>query len=430
MTHQPSIGGMVCQRCTAAGALRHMAALPAQQHTAVAPAVQKQYALLPAGEIPLQLPAQNGADQARIPGTDLLPEIRHQHFRQSLPVIPLPQQDPVINSALRGPCRLHRRRGRPQHQRGPLAAAEKFRHVPGVIPGRILRLIAALLLLVQNNQSQVPQRRENGGAGAQNHLDLPPPDPLPLVIPLRHTQAAVEHGGPVSEIGEELPHHLRRQRDLRHQHHDISAPGQHLLHQPQIDLGLSAAGDALKQHRLRRGLLCQREDLVERGLLFPAQHNGRSRLCPLRKGETQRLLLGEGDQAALLQSPQCPHGRAGKVAHIGGGNPSGRGQKRDHLIPLGSGAPLRLHRGQGRLHRNRQLRHPAGPVADLPSGGGLTGNHAGLLETAKHSVSRSALPPPAYSTSSTGTACLTEAAMPSAVRRSICMSVSFQISRS
>ena len=83
------------------------------------------------------------------------------------------------------------------------------------------------------------QGGENGGSGAQNHLDLPPADPLPLVVPLRHPQSAVEHHHPASEVGAEFCHHLRGQGDLRHQDHPPPAPADHLLEQPDVDGGLA-----------------------------------------------------------------------------------------------------------------------------------------------------------------------------------------------
>ena len=268
VAHQPPIGGVIRQRHAAAGTLRHMAALPAQQIPAAAPAVQQQDALLSPPQVFLQLSAEDLPHHPGVARPDFLFQVRHQHLRQCLPVISPAQQRLVIDPMLRVPGGLHRRSGRPQDQGGLVPGAEVFGHVPGVIPGRVFRLIAALLLLVQDDQAHVFQRGEDGGPGAQHHLDLAPADTLPLVVALRHPQGAVEHGHLVPKTGGEPPHHLGRQHDLRHQDHGPPPPAQYFLNQTEIDLGLAAAGDALEQHRLRLPGLRQGPDTLKGRLLF------------------------------------------------------------------------------------------------------------------------------------------------------------------
>ena len=76
VAHEAAVGAVVGHGDAAAGTLRHRAALPAHQHPAAAPAVEKENALLPPPDILLQLPAEDRADGAAVPGPDLLPEIR------------------------------------------------------------------------------------------------------------------------------------------------------------------------------------------------------------------------------------------------------------------------------------------------------------------------------------------------------------------
>ena len=57
----------------------------------------------------------------------------------------------------------------------------------------------------------------------------------------------MEHRHQLPKVGGEHPQQLGRQGDLRDQYHGGLPPGQHLLDQADIDLGLSAAGDAVQQ---------------------------------------------------------------------------------------------------------------------------------------------------------------------------------------
>ena len=172
-----------------------------------------------------------------------------------------------------------------------------------MVPGRVFRLVAALLLLVQDNEAQVPQRRENGRAGTQHHPDLSPADPLPLVISLRHPQRAVEHRHLVPEIPGEPAHHLGCQHDFRHQHDGGFALFQYFLDQAKIDLGFPAAGNALEQHSLGSRIVGQVQDLAEGFLLLLGQHDGRrGRPAGGDHRDPQFLLFREGHQPRLFHT--------------------------------------------------------------------------------------------------------------------------------
>ena len=123
--------------------------------------------------------------------------------------------------------------------------------VPGVVAGRRLRLIGALLLLIHDDEADVPQRREHRRPGSQHDVRLATADALKLVIPLGQAQAAVQQRHLVPKIRGKARHHLRRQRDLRHQDHHGPAAVQQLLRQPDIDQRFAAAGHTLQQRDAR-----------------------------------------------------------------------------------------------------------------------------------------------------------------------------------
>ena len=246
----------------------NLATLAAYHHTAVAPAVEKENALFPPPEVFLQFFPQQAGQARGVSLPEFLLHIHQAHFRHLVGIVSLPEGKQVILSHLRGIPALHRRGRRPQQKQSLMVGAAELGHLPGVVTDHALRLIAALLLLVQDDQAHVFQRGEDGGPGAQHHLDLAPADTLPLVVALRHPQGAVEHGHLVPKTGGEPPHHLGRQHDLRHQDHGPPPPAQYFLNQTEIDLGLAAAGDALEQHRLRLPGLRQGPDRLKGRLLF------------------------------------------------------------------------------------------------------------------------------------------------------------------
>ena len=200
VAHQPPVGGVVGQLHRAPGALGHLAALPAGDHAAGPPAVEKQNGLLPPHQVVLQLPAESGADGPGVALAQFLFQVHQDDLRQGFLIEALPQ---LKQGYLPGPGLVHglqRRGGRAQHQQGVVLDAAVFGHIPGVVPGDVFRLVAALLLLVQNDETQVGQGGEHRRAGADYHVGISPPGPLPLVIPLPRPQGAVEDGHPFSKV--------------------------------------------------------------------------------------------------------------------------------------------------------------------------------------------------------------------------------------
>ena len=159
--------------------------------------------------------------------------------------------------------------------------------------------------------------------------------------------------------------------DLRHQHDGGASRGEHLLYQPQIDLGLSTAGDALEQHRLRLGAAGQIEDLGKGCLLLLAEDDGRPGQNVPGRRQPQRLLLGEGHKSRLFHGPEGRHPHAGEVAHFLGRDASGGSQQHNDVPTLGGDAPA-LSRGEQLPGVRRQGNHPPGPVPHLPLRRGLT----------------------------------------------------------
>ena len=205
VAHQPVVGRVIGQLDGAPGAFRHLSALSAGHHPACPPAIEEQNGLLPPLQIDLQLPAQHAADGGVIALTQLLLHIHHQDLGQR-PLIVAPAHGKQMQLSLPGQIHgLHRRSRRPQHQQGPMLHTAVLGHISGVVAGGVFRLVAALLLLIQNDQAQTLQRGKHRRAGAHHHAGLSPPNPLPLVIALPRPQRAVEHSHLLSKMGSKNP---------------------------------------------------------------------------------------------------------------------------------------------------------------------------------------------------------------------------------
>ena len=123
--------------------------------------------------------------------------------------------------------------------------AAEFRHFPGMIAGCVLGLIGTLLLLIQNDETDVIQRRKHGASGAYGHIYQPCADAFPLVIPLGNRQGAVEYGHTIPEMAVKHRDQLGREGDLRNQDQCLPPGVQHIPDQADINGGLPASGHSI-----------------------------------------------------------------------------------------------------------------------------------------------------------------------------------------
>ena len=158
------------------------------------------------------------------------------------------------------------------------------------------------------------QEARDSGVYELYYLDLATANTLPLVIALRHLQGAVKHRRFTAEVRAELPHHLRSQNDLRHQNDGVFSQSQRLLYQTQVNLRLSAAGNAPQQRH--RGFASQNslQNFLISRLLFVVEQNLRPRLHILKGRHPQLLFLGKGNQSRLFHGLEGPGGRTGVIA--------------------------------------------------------------------------------------------------------------------
>ncbi len=87
---------------------------------------------------------------------------------------------------------LDRRRGGTEDHGRPREPAPHQGEVAGVVAEPFVLFVGGVMLLVHDDQPEVPHRRKEGRPGADDHPDLPPSDPLPLIVPGAPGDAAVE----------------------------------------------------------------------------------------------------------------------------------------------------------------------------------------------------------------------------------------------
>ena len=181
-----------------------------------------------------------------------------------------------------------------------------------------LLLERALVLLVDDDQPELPRRCENGRPDADDDLDLARGDALPVPMPFGVAEVAVEDGDP-GEPATEPSDRLRRQADLGDQHDRLPSPRHDPLDRRKVDLGLAAAGHSVDQERGEAARLQYRLD--------PRQN---------------RRLLGGQDQ----------RGPIGRLA--GRSSPCGDGRVRR---TVGSGVSRQAHRQStaDRVHQSQLL---------------------------------------------------------------------------
>ena len=147
------------------------------------------------------------------------------------------------------------------------------------------------MFFVDDDESEVGERGEDGGACPDDDVGLAGADASPLRVPLGGGQAGVEHGDAVGgEAFEEACDGLGREGDLGDEQEarrggmrGIGCVGlvgawlgalvpsclscDHRLHEPQVDLGLAAAGDAVEQVDAEAVGQVRREVVDDAGLI-------------------------------------------------------------------------------------------------------------------------------------------------------------------
>ena len=213
---------VVRERRGAVRALGHAAALAAHEEVREAAPVEEQHGLL----APLRHALERAAQGLREDRARAAPKLRrHVHdgyFGKHGPTRPLGHLHArpaslAPRAHLAATQALERRRCRAEHQGASPLLGHACRDLARVVARARVLLVGRLVLLVDDDEANVGERRKERGAGAHHHVDSALAHEVPLVEALAGGQTRVEHGHVVAKARAEASHGLRRERDLGHE---------------------------------------------------------------------------------------------------------------------------------------------------------------------------------------------------------------------
>ena len=134
------------------------------------------------------------------------------------------------------------------HRAGQLGAHHG--HVARVVARRLFLLVALVVLLVDENQSQIRRGRKDRRARADDNGRVAAADAPPLLAALLGRERGVQQRDFLPEGLIEQAGHLRREADLGNEQDRREAAVESLLHGGEIDGGFSRTRHAIKQERM------------------------------------------------------------------------------------------------------------------------------------------------------------------------------------
>ena len=174
---------------------------------------------------------------------------------------------------------LSRRRGGAQHERAAVAPRHLGRDLARMVARTRALLIAGLVLLVDDDETQVAERAKERRTRADDNAGRTAGDHIPLVQALASRKTRMEHGYRLAKARAEAADGLGRQRDLGHQHAGRTAGRQHALNRRKVNLGFAGAGDAVDKDHVSVGVQTGALNLRECLLLAVGKGDRRLTVC-------------------------------------------------------------------------------------------------------------------------------------------------------
>ena len=265
---------VVDHRDAALCAFEHLAAVFTLGDGLVAPAVEQQDGLLFRFQIAADGIFERQADLARVAGGQLGPHIDDLDMGQRVAAVPLGQPHQLGAPMLGCKVALGAGGRAGQQEQCPILGRALPGHLVGGVAGRGFGTVGVLLLLVDDDEADVFQRREDGAAGAHHDVGPAVLDHLPLEQPFRVVEGRVLHGHPPAELALQPQDHLGGQADLRYKHQRPPPQLQTPLDELEEDQRFAAAGHAVEQRRMGFGIFEVRQQGIVCGLLFARQKDG------------------------------------------------------------------------------------------------------------------------------------------------------------
>ena len=196
---------------------------------------------------PLRNPAELGQERRGERIAALAPKIDDPHPRHRRPD-PRREHDPLERGPALGP-----RRGAAVDGDGTLERGALRRDRARVVARVGLLLVRGVVLLVDDHETEIPNRSEDRRPCPHDDPRLATRDAVALVTPLGLPERRVENRDRVAEALAEPADRLRRERDLGHEHDRAEPARECRLARLEVDLRLAAPGRPDEQEvRARR----------------------------------------------------------------------------------------------------------------------------------------------------------------------------------
>ncbi len=308
-------------------AIETVAAGPAQGQRGIAAAVEIQQRLLLVFER-----LRDGSDQRRrepfaLLGR-LLAHIDGHDIGQLDAGIAARQDHAAVAAGARIDVALDGRRGRRQDHRELAEIGAHHSHVARLVVHAVFLLEAAVVLFVDDDETEFVVGQEQRRAGADHDAGFARRRGAPGPRALRRGERGMPLDRHAAEACREAVHELAGERDLRQHDERLTALLQRACHRLEVDCGLAGAGDAIEQRDGEGTVGCRA--------------HGVHRAC-LRIGEVDRGVRRIGAPETLLRDRHFDQaaGFDEAVDHAGGSSPP---RSQAHSWP-GSG---RRRRSRGR----------------------------------------------------------------------------------
>src|SRR5215470_12140208 len=119
-----------------------------------------------------------------------------------------------------------------------------------MVAGRFFLLVAAFLLLVDDDQTEIFNWCEDGGTGTDDHASFTVADSPPFTRALDIPKRGMKDGNSFkarAEPGSALTADPECKRNFRNQKDGGFTPRERVLHAAEIDFGFAAAGNAMQE---------------------------------------------------------------------------------------------------------------------------------------------------------------------------------------
>ncbi len=183
----------------------------------------------------------------------------------------LQQAQQTVTPAPRIGVRLARGSRRAEHDRAIRESRERDREIARVIVNSFFAFVRRVVLLVDDDQTEVVQRRENHRARTNHHARLSANRGHPAGPSIGHALRAVRDADERAETRAKGAYDFVGERYFGHHDQHVAAGGQRARGEVQVNLGLAAGGDAPEQKRFITSMIDGRRDRIQRDLLFAGE---------------------------------------------------------------------------------------------------------------------------------------------------------------